>query len=240
MYPIDECFIVLWLSVHLFCGIGVYPDAPGGDLRYQPASVPIQQHPQLWWRHWRRGMRHAVSPSQHPPGSGFPTYTGKARRSSSWHKVSPTRTASTVMLTSAASSHVVAPRVLVSLPTLALGTEVNEEHVWELVIKFHFLWPYLLSIQIIKATEEPNISHYYKVWLCIYVSFIITQHKQGYNILTIMIITLNIILSYQTAKWHSPTRVQMSNSHFFHRSISTPYNFYISGFSIWLHKKLPI
>ena len=179
------------------------------------SSVTVS--PLILWnqRHWRRGMRHAVSPSQHPPGSGFPTCTGKARRPSSWHKVSPTRTASTVMLTSAAASHVVAPRVLVSLPTLALGTEVNEEDAWELVIKFHFLWPYLLSIQIIKATEEPNISHYYKVWLCIYVSFIITQHKQGYNILTIMIITLNIILSYQTAKWHSPTRVQMINSHFF-------------------------
>ena len=121
VYLIDQFFIVLWLSVHLFGGISVCPDAPGGDLRYQPASVPIQQHPQLRWRHWRRGMRHAVSPSQHPPGSGFPTCTGKARRRSSWHQVSPTRTASTAMLTSAAASHVVAPRVLVSLPTLALG-----------------------------------------------------------------------------------------------------------------------
>ena len=145
VYPIDgEVFIVLWPSVDLFGGISVCPDAPGGDFRYQPASVPIHQHPQLWWCYWRRGMRHAVSPSPHPPGSGFSTCTGKARQPSNWRKVSPTRTASTADVNIAAASHVVAPRV--SLPTLALGTEAIEQHVWTLVIKFHFLWPCLLPI----------------------------------------------------------------------------------------------
>ena len=134
--------------------------------------------PHLWWRHWRRGMRHAVSPSQHPPGSGFPTCTGKARRPSSWHKVSPTRTASTAMLTSTAASHVVAPRVLVSLPTLALGTEVIE-HVWALVRKFNFLWampPVNINYQSNRRTKRFPLLQSLVMNLCI-IHFNSTQSK---------------------------------------------------------------
>ena len=135
--------IVLWLSIHLFGGISVYTDAPDGDFRHQPASVPTQQRPS-----YDDVTDDAVCAMQcyRPSILMIPD---------SWQKYRQGRPAFQLALGPsdqvclncyvdvATVSHMVAQRVMVSLPTPALGTEAIEQHVWALVNKFHFLWEHV-------------------------------------------------------------------------------------------------
>ena len=81
--------------------------------------------PQLRWRHWWCGMRHAVLTYQHSPGSRLPT------RVLAMHTQAATRSLRPIVVMTSAAASRGNPTVMVLLTTPVLGIEAIEQHVYE-------------------------------------------------------------------------------------------------------------